>query len=111
MPGETGFLTAVFDFSFTESVTTRVARGLYGLAMAMGGLLAVLLVTLGLAQSLFLGVLSLVVAGVGFLLFVAVVRLWLEAAVVRFRIAERTEEIAEEVAGIAVNTAGWPPSG
>ena len=105
MAGKPGFFAALFDFSFTDLVTTRLASAVYALAVGAAGLLALVVTVYGLGQSPGLGILFAIVAGVGFLLCVVLVRLWLEAVVVLSRIAEHAEEIAEQVAGIAVDTA------
>lgn len=99
-----GFFSALFDFSFAELVATRLVKGLYVLAVGAAGLVGVGIVLYGMSRSLWLGVLSFLVGAFVLSLGVAVVRLWLEAAVVLMRIADQTEEIAEQVAGIAVNT-------
>jgi len=105
MAGKPGFFAALFDFSFTDLVTTRLASAVYALAVGAAGLLTLVVTVYGLGQSPGLGILFAIVAGVGFLLCVVLVRLWLEAVVVLSRIAEHAEEIAEQVAGIAVDTA------
>ena len=103
-----GFFSVLFDFSFTKWVTVRLAAVVYALAMVVGGILAMAVVGLGLAQSLPIGIVSLIVAALGFLMWVVAIRLGLEAMVVLSRIAEQTEEIAEQVAGIAVDASVGP---
>ena len=97
-----GLFTTLFDFSFTELATTKLAKGLYALAVGGAGLLGVVMVLYGMTRSLFVGILSFLLAALLLLFTTAVVRLSLEAAVVLMRIADQLEEIAEQVAGIAV---------
>jgi len=102
MADKPGFFAALFDFSFTDLVTTRLASTVYVLAVAGSGLLAFGVFVYGMMQSLTLGIVLLAAAGVGSLFCAVFVRLWLEGVVVLSRIAAQTEEIAEQVAGIAV---------
>jgi hypothetical protein len=112
MAGKVGFFAALIDFSFAESVTLRLepvtlrlAKGAYGVAVAVAAVGVVVSFAAGMTQSPTLGVVSLVIAVSASLFGIMVVRLWLEMMVVLFRIAEHTEEIAEQVAGIAGDTA------
>lgn len=100
-----GFFATVFDFSFTELVTARLVRAVYVLAAAGAGLLACAAFTYGMMQSPALGIVLLFGAGVAALIAVLLVRVWLETVVVLLRIADQTEEIAEQLAGIAVEVA------
>ena len=110
MTGKKGFFAVLVDFSFTDLVTTRLASAVYVLAVAGAGLLAFGVFVYGVMQSLTLGIVFLLGAGVAVLFWVLLVRLWLEAVVVLSRIAEQTEEIAEQLAGIALNTAATSQS-
>ena len=108
MPGRKALFAALFDFSFTDLVTTRLAGAVYVLAVAAAGLLAFGVFVYSMMQSLALGIVLLLAAGVAVLSWLLLVRLWLEAVVVLSRIAAQTEEIAEQVAGIAVDVGGAP---
>lgn len=102
MESRHGFFSAVLDLSFSELVTARHAKELYTVAVGGAGLLSVAIVLYGLSRSPWLGILSFLVTAPVLLFVVIVVRLGLEAGAVLMRIAEQTEEIAEQVAGIAV---------
>lgn len=102
-PGYAGVLATLFDFSFSEFITLKMLKVLYALVIAALGLLALLFVFAGFQLSFLTGVGSVVGAGVLFLLAVTLARIWLEAAVVFFRIAENTAEVAEHAAAIAVS--------
>lgn len=102
MAGQRRFLAALFEFSFTELVTERVAGTVYGVAVGAIGILAGAVVAFGFAQHPALALLFVTGAAAGFLASVLVVRVWLEAVVVLVRIAEQAEELAEQVAGIAM---------
>ncbi len=97
-------LTSLFDFSFREFVTIKLVKLIYGLAIVIFALLAVLLVTLGLSRSPLTALVALIFASLVFLFSITFVRICLELAVVFFRIADNTAEIAEHSARVAVNT-------
>lgn len=105
MATRTGFFAALFDWSLTELLTTRVARAVYILAIAAAVLLTAVAFVYGLRSSPTLGIVLTVAAGVGLVSCLVFVRLSLEAVMVLSRIAAQTEEIAEQVAGIAVDIA------
>lgn len=88
------FLASLFDFSFTSFVTLRFIKVLYGVFMAIAGLIALALF-FALASRGGLGiVLALIVGPVAFLIYLLVYRVILEFVVVIFRIAENTSIMA-----------------
>jgi hypothetical protein len=91
-----GFFRALFDFSFTEFVTTRLIRLLYGIGVVVGAASAALAIARGLQVGLGAGIVALIVAPLIFLLVVIIVRVWLEIIIVVFRIAEYLRDMAGE---------------
>jgi len=92
----TGFLSALFDFSFTSFVTTKIIKVLYVLILILTSLSAIVF-TIGAfrANSTF-GFLTLVIGDPLFIIIVmAFWRLVLEAFVVVFRIAEDIRELRD----------------
>jgi hypothetical protein len=102
----TGAFATLFDFSFTESLTLKVVRLLYLVAAGGGAVAALAFGAAGFGRSSLTGAGTLLVAVIVYLVGLAVTRLWLEAVVVFFRLADTAAEIAEQSAQIAVNT-GW----
>ncbi|MFB3923172.1 MAG: DUF4282 domain-containing protein [Terriglobia bacterium] len=90
-----GFFASLFDFSFTEFITTKLIKFLYGLGMLLGAVMALALIITGFAQSVITGILFLILSPVIFLLYVVGARVWLEIVIVIFRISEHTENIAK----------------
>lgn len=91
-----GFFASLFDFSFTEFITTKMIKFLYGLGMLLGGVVALGMIIAGFAQSAIIGIVFLVLSPLIFLLYVIGARVWLELVIVLFRIAEHTAEIAKQ---------------
>ena len=85
----------MFDFSFTEFITTKLIKFLYGLGMLLGALMALGLIITGFTQSAIVGILFLILSPLVFLLYVIGARVWLEIVIVIFRIAEHTADIAK----------------
>ena len=88
------FFGALFDFSFSSFVTTRIIKLLYILSIVVIGLVAL---------GIFFGLLSrggggivaaVILAPLFFLLYTIFARVWLEFIIVVFRIAEYSSEIA-----------------
>jgi Domain of unknown function (DUF4282) len=94
-----GFLRALFDFSFSQFVTTQLIRLLYVI-----GVLIAIVVTIGaifraFSESAGAGIVSLIVAPLIFLLVVIIARVWLEIIIVVFRMAEYLRDMAGERRG------------
>ncbi|NLX07570.1 MAG: DUF4282 domain-containing protein [Phycisphaerae bacterium] len=90
MDRERGFFAALFDLSFSEFVTTRVIRVLYIIAIVVVALGMIGIILSGFAQGVSNGIVLLIVSPIVFLLYVLVVRIWLEVILVIFRIEENT---------------------
>jgi hypothetical protein len=95
----TGFFSALFDFSFTQFVTSKTIRLLYGLSILLASLLAVFLIIAGFSTHWGIGTLALfIIAPLAFLITVIYGRVFLEIIIVIFRIAEHTAHIAKTTA-------------
>jgi hypothetical protein len=91
-----GFLSALFDFSFTSFVTTRIIKALYVLILVLAVLTALFYTVIAFRVSATFGLLTLVIGDPLFIVIVmAFWRLILEAAVVVFRISEDLRAIRE----------------
>jgi hypothetical protein len=90
-----GFFVRLFDLSFSDFVTTKIVSLLYIIAIILAGLLSLAMLSNGLnSRSGWTGVASLISAPLFFFLFVLLARIWLEAVVVVFRIADNTSIMA-----------------
>jgi hypothetical protein len=84
------FLKVFYDFSFSQLVSPKIMKFLYGLSILFAGLIALLLVTGGFKISIWFGFLSLFIgAPLIFLLIVISTRVLLETILVIFRIADQ----------------------
>ena len=98
-----GFFKALFDFSFTEFVTSKIIKLLYGLSILSSGIFGLFLLIFfllaGFRQSAGAGILALFIGTpICFLIFLVLViyaRVLLEIIIVVFRISEHTAEIAQ----------------
>jgi Domain of unknown function (DUF4282) len=91
-----GFLGALFDFSFTSFVTTRIIKVLYVLILVLTVLAALVYTVIVFSASKLFGFLVLVIGDPLFILIVmAFWRLVLESFVVVFRIAEDIRALRE----------------
>jgi len=91
-----GFFGALFDFSFTSFVTTRIIKVLYALIMVLAVLSALLFTITMFRVNAVLGLLTLIIGDPLFIIIVmAFWRLVLESFVVVFRIAEDVRALRE----------------
>ena len=92
-----GIIACIFDFSFSEFVTTRIIKILFILAILLAGLWALIILGAGFASkdaSTIFG--SLIAAPLVFFFAVLWSRVCLELIVVAFRIAENTARLVEQ---------------
>ena len=99
-----GVIATLFDFSFTEFLTLKVVRLVYAVAVLGGGLAAAGIGLVGFGRSVLTGLWTLLLATFLYLLGLVITRMWLEAAVVFFRLADSAAEVGEQAAQIALNT-------
>ena len=99
MNHQRGFFGALFDFSFSELITTRVIKFLFVLAMIGAAIMSVFYIGAGFAHSAGLGVLVLLLSPIVFILYVIAARIWLEVLIVVFRISEDVKRIADKDTG------------
>lgn len=97
MPSEVGFLSALFDFSFTNLITKKIIRLLYIISVIAYALLALAFVITSFNVNAGFGVFTLLIlAPLLFLLAVIYVRVMLELIMVLFRISDHVAFIAEQ---------------
>jgi len=84
------FLQPLFDFSFHQSVTTRMVKFLYLLFILSAALLAFSFIIVGFGTSILFGILTLLIgAPVVFFLMVISSRVFLETILLVFRVADQ----------------------
>lgn len=88
------FFRALFDFSFSQFVTTRLIRFLYAIGVLFAVVGAVSAIFAGFNESAGAGFAALIFSPLIFLLVVIVVRIYLEIVIVVFRIAEYLRDMS-----------------
>jgi len=83
-----GFFERLLDFSFQYSITQKYAKLLYGIHLLLGLIVGTWFVFNGFQTSTSQGLLTLLLALVGYFLWIMYVRVALEFLVVMFRTAE-----------------------
>ena len=102
---EKGFWASLFDFSFSYFITQQIVALIYGIGIVVGFLVMLVYMlgavgvtvagsVAGVRQAGGVGILMVILAPLGFFLYVVVLRLYLELIVVLFRIAANTREVA-----------------
>jgi hypothetical protein len=88
MSQDKGFFERLLDFSFQHFITQKYAKLLYGIHLLLGLIAGTWYVFNGFQTSTSQGLLALLVAIVGYFLWVVYVRVALEVLVALFRTAE-----------------------
>jgi uncharacterized protein DUF4282 len=91
MPEEKNFFAGLFDFVFQQSLSRRIVKLLYVIAILAGMVTVVACVVLGMQQSPAQGLIALVAGIVALFVGILIVRLLLELVLVVLRIAEGIE--------------------
>jgi len=105
---EKGFLATIFDFSFTEFVTTKVIKFLLGLAMVVNVIFTIMFIVGGFSNSTLQGIVFLILSPVIYLILMLFSRIYLELIIVIFRIAENLIKIRENLGSQQSGAAGAP---
>jgi len=90
-----GFIGMLFDLSFSQFVTTKVIKVVFVIGVVIAAVYALLLIVAGFGQSTGVGIVTLILSPILFLLGVLWARIWCELIMVFFRIAENTTKMAE----------------
>lgn len=91
-----GFLGALFDFSFTEFVTSKIISFIYILSVIGVALGYISSIISGFSQGFFVGIGALIIGAIIALLILAYIRVVLEFFMVLFRIYENTRIMANQ---------------
>lgn len=103
------FLSVIFDFSFSEFVTTRVVKFLLALAMIVNVIVTIGVIVGAFQNSVFGGIIALILSPVIYLVMMLFSRIYLELIIVIFRIAENLNKIRESfTTGQGGGDAGTP---
>jgi hypothetical protein len=92
-PG-TGFFESLMDTRFDNLITPKLIRFLYVVSIVVLAIGAILVIVSGFVDEVGTGILALILAPIGALIYLIVIRLWLELIVVAFKIREAAEEVA-----------------
>jgi hypothetical protein len=90
-----GFLEALMDTRFDSLITPMLIRFLYVISMILLAIGVIVVVIAAFADKPGSGVLALILAPLGALIYLIVIRLWLELIVVTFKIREAAEQVAD----------------
>ena len=89
-----GFFESLMDTRFDNLITPKLVRFLYIVGMVVIGIGALVAIVAGFADKVGTGILFLVFAPIVALIYLIVLRLYLELIVVAFKIREAADEIA-----------------
>jgi uncharacterized membrane protein len=103
---EKGFLATIFDFSFSEFVTTKVIKFLLGLAMVVNVIVTISIIVGAFQNSTLGGIVVLILSPVVYLILMLFSRIYLELIIVIFRIAENLMKIRENLGSQQSGPAG-----
>jgi hypothetical protein len=93
--GAAGFFESLMDTKFDNLITPKLIRFLYVVSIIVLAIGTLLVIISAFANKAGTGVLVLILAPIGALIYLIVIRLWLELIVVTFKIREAAEEVAD----------------
>jgi hypothetical protein len=89
-----GFFESLMDTRFDSLITPKLIRFLYVISMVVLAIGTIVFVIAGFAEKASTGIILLILAPIGALIYLIVIRLWLELIVVTFKIREAADQIA-----------------
>jgi Domain of unknown function (DUF4282) len=96
-PGNTqrGFFESLMDTRFDSLITPKLIRFLYVISIIILAVGTIVVIIAAFADKAGSGVLALILAPIFALIYLIVIRLWLELIVVTFKIRDAAESIAD----------------
>ncbi len=92
-----GFLGTLFDFSFSEFITTKVIKSILGLAMVVNAILTIVFIFGAFRAGWLGGIIVLILSPLLYLVMMLFSRIYLELIIVIFRIAENLIAIRDSL--------------
>ncbi len=91
-----GFFAKIFDLTFSEFVTVKIIKVLFiiGIILATLGALGFLISSFATGK-FFAIIMGLILSPIIWIVYVIMIRVWLEIIIVIFRIAENTTELVQ----------------
>ncbi len=105
-----GFFNDLFDIRFTRFVALRLISVVYVLILVAVSITALAIIFAGFTQGAGYGLFTLIFAVLGWLIYVVLARVALEALAVLFRIHDDTSRTADAVSGDRGTVAGYDPA-
>jgi hypothetical protein len=93
--GQSGFFESLLDTRFDHLITPKLIRFLYVVSLVVLAIGAIVVIVTAFGDEVGSGVVALILAPLGALVYLIVIRLWLELLVVAFKIREAAEEVAD----------------
>ncbi|MEX2106129.1 MAG: DUF4282 domain-containing protein [Solirubrobacterales bacterium] len=90
-----GFFESLMDTRFDSLITPKLIRFLYVVSMIVLAVGVIVVIVAAFADKIGSGILALIFAPLGALIYLIVIRLWLELIVVTFKIRDAAEEVAD----------------
>jgi hypothetical protein len=105
-----GFFGALFDYSFSSFITSRIIKVLYVLTTIVVGLWTLVIILVAFKASSAFGIFALLIGGpILFVIMMIYARVTLELLIVIFRIHENVHEINQRAGGAVGNPVASPP--
>ncbi|HZK15034.1 MAG TPA: DUF4282 domain-containing protein [Solirubrobacterales bacterium] len=83
------------DTRFDSLITPKLIRFLYIVSMVVLAIGAIIVIVTGFANGAGRGILTLILAPIGALVYLIVIRLYLELVIVIFKIRDATDEVSQ----------------
>lgn len=98
-----GYLKTLFDFSFTEFITTKIIKVLYIIYIIFVILAGFIGIIISFGRGFGVGILGLIFMPFIIILLLSIGRIYMEMTIVIFRIAEFTKDISFALGGKTVS--------
>jgi sensor histidine kinase YesM len=101
-----GFIGTMFDFSFSEFITTKVIKVLLALALVVNAIITIVIIVGAFKEGVLAGIVVLILSPIIYLVMMLFSRIYLELIIVIFRIAENLIAIREKLGAREIEFTG-----
>lgn len=88
-----GFFTTLFDFSFSEFIVPKVIQTLFVIGILGAAVGAIFFIAWGFRASFFAGLITILLSPIIFVIYVILVRVYLEVVMLLFQISDTLNKI------------------
>ncbi|UCE04517.1 MAG: DUF4282 domain-containing protein [bacterium] len=90
------FFSKLFDFSFSELITTQIIKVLYGIGILAAAIVALIFIIWGFQGGAFAAIIAIILSPAVFIICTILARVYIEVIIVLFQIKDNTSTMVKQ---------------